>query len=166
MIARSHCSLQPFHRCPQLTRLGWTTHFMCLHAPHQRHAQPSHRPTCQTQSACIHSPSLAKTYVRMYHTYMYTCAPTIITHMHPLNPSHTLAATCACTCVQPCHPYPHILVPSHLYTPLTHRNMCIHTVLTFLTHLTHMHSCVQRATSALPDEQHPVAKEFTTVVHV
>lgn len=147
--------------------LDHTLHALA-YVPPQRHAQPlytgSHRCIYQTKSTCIHSPPSAKTHVHTYvpHIHVHLCTATNYDHTHapPESFTHIGSHICMHMYTNVSSTSTHIYTSTPIHTPHTPRNTCIHTALMSLTYLT------QRATLAMPAQQHPSSKEFTTVVHL
>lgn len=151
MIVHSHCSLQLSQKISLAHQAG-LDHTLCMllysHSIPHIDAQPLHS-TCHTHSlhADIPHTQSKHMYVCNTHTFVHTSV-----HSHKL-----LLHTCTPWILHRrwqshMHTHVYILVVIHIHTYMytytyTHTShigtLCIHTACTSLTHLTHMHTCVQ-----------------------
>lgn len=100
------------------------------------------------------------TYVPHIHVHLCTATNYDDTHAPPESFTHIGSHICMHMYTNVSSTSTHTYTSTPIHTPHTPRNTCIHTILMSLTYLT------QRATPAVPAQQHPVSKEFTTVVHL
>lgn len=121
--------------------------------------------TYLSNKICMHTfPTLSQnpcTYICTTHTRTFGHSHQLRSHNAPPESfTHIGSHICMHMCTNVSSTSTHIYTSTLIHTPHTPRNTCIHTALMSLTYLT------QRAIPAVPAQQHPSSKEFTTGVHL